>query len=66
MKNLPCLLILLLLFAHQSYSQINTTGQKSIKEVDVCVFGATPSGITAAISAKREGKTVLIVEPRDG
>ncbi|HRQ87288.1 MAG TPA: FAD-dependent oxidoreductase [Bacteroidia bacterium] len=31
--------------------------------VDVCIYTATPSGILTAIAAKREGKTVLIVEP---
>ena len=30
---------------------------------DVCVYGATPSGILAALSVKREGKSVVIVEP---
>lgn len=31
--------------------------------VDVCIYGATPAGITAAIAAKQEGTTVLLVEP---
>ncbi len=31
--------------------------------VDVCVYGATPSGIMAAIAVKRAGKSVVIVEP---
>lgn len=31
--------------------------------VDVCVYGATPSGVVAAITAKQEGKTVLLIEP---
>ncbi|WP_419193512.1 FAD-dependent oxidoreductase [Kolteria novifilia] len=32
-------------------------------EADVCVYGATPSGIVAAIAVKREGRSVVIVEP---
>jgi len=32
-------------------------------EVDVLVYGTTPSGILAAITVKKEGKSVLIVEP---
>jgi hypothetical protein len=32
-------------------------------EVDVCVYAATPSGILAAVAVKREGCTVVIVEP---
>jgi len=31
--------------------------------VDVCVYGATPSGIVAAVAAKQEGCSVIIVEP---
>lgn len=33
------------------------------KRVDVGVYGATPAGIVAAVSAKQEGCTVLVVEP---
>ena len=33
------------------------------RQVDVCVYGATPSGIVAAVTAKQEGSSVLIVEP---
>ena len=35
----------------------------TVKEVDVCVYGATPSGIMAAAAVKRAGRTVVIVEP---
>ncbi len=37
--------------------------QMDIEEIDVLIYGATPSGIMTAVSAKREGKSVLIVEP---
>ncbi|HSI64591.1 MAG TPA: FAD-dependent oxidoreductase, partial [Candidatus Saccharimonadia bacterium] len=30
---------------------------------DVCVYGATPAGIVAAVTAKQEGLTVVLVEP---
>ena len=30
---------------------------------DVCVYTATPSGILAAVAVKREGRSVVIVEP---
>ena len=33
-----------------------------IKEYDVCVYGGTPGGITAAISAAREGASVVLLE----
>ncbi len=32
-------------------------------KVDVCVYGATSSGVIAAYTAKLQGKTVLLVEP---
>src|SRR5574343_263905 len=32
---------------------------------DVVVYGATPSGITAAVSAKRMGKSVVLIDPED-
>ncbi len=31
--------------------------------VDICIYGATPAGINAAIAGQREGKSVVIVEP---
>jgi hypothetical protein len=30
---------------------------------DVCVYGATPSGILAAVAVQREGKQAVIIEP---
>jgi hypothetical protein len=33
------------------------------KEVDICVYGGTASGVVAAYSARMMGKTVLLVEP---
>ncbi|RYU96074.1 FAD-dependent oxidoreductase [Emticicia agri] len=34
-----------------------------IKSVDVCVYGGTSSGVIAAYTAKKYGKTVLLIEP---
>jgi hypothetical protein len=31
--------------------------------VDVCIYCATPAGIVAAVTAKQEGRSVLVVEP---
>ena len=36
---------------------------ENFESADVCVYGATASGIMAAVAAKREGASVLIVEP---
>jgi hypothetical protein len=37
--------------------------QAELIETDVCVFGATSSGIAAAVQAARMGKSVVIAEP---
>lgn len=34
-------------------------------DIDVCVYGATPSGIAAAVSAAKGGAKVTLVEPTD-
>lgn len=36
---------------------------ENVREVDVCVYGGTASGVIAAYSAKKMGKTVLLIEP---
>lgn len=38
-------------------------GVENTHLVDVCVYGATPGGIAAAVAAKQEGASVLLVEP---
>lgn len=38
---------------------------KTTLAFDVVVYGATPGGIAAAIAAKREGASVVVVEPLD-
>src|SRR5688500_14887808 len=40
-----------------------TGAEDAAKKVDVCIYGATPAGIVAAVAAKQEGCTVLIIEP---
>lgn len=45
---------LLLLFLGQAYGQAE-------KEYDVCVYGETASGVTAAIQAARMGKKVVLI-----
>lgn len=49
--------ILFLLALHAAHAEV--TPQK----VDVCVYGATPAGIVAAVTARQEGCSVIIVEP---
>jgi hypothetical protein len=38
-------------------------GAQDAQRVDVCVYGATSSGVIAAVTAKQLGRSVLLVEP---
>ena len=40
-------------------------GLKAAETVDICIYGGTSSGVMAAYTACKEGKTVLLVEPTD-
>ena len=42
---------------------LNAANAVTPQKVDVCVYGATPAGIVAAVTARQEGCSVLIVEP---
>ncbi|MGE9267774.1 MAG: FAD-dependent oxidoreductase [Verrucomicrobiales bacterium] len=44
-----------------------TQNALAIREItyDVAIYGGTPCGISAAISAAREGATVILIEPTD-
>ena len=33
------------------------------KQVDICVYGGTSLGVIAAYAAKKQGKSVLLIEP---
>ena len=48
------------LFSCQSGDHV---GSEFVKEVDVCVYGGTSAGVVAAYSAKKMGKSVLLIEP---
>ena len=37
--------------------------QLDVRRVDVCVYGGTSAGVIAAVAVKKEGKSVLLVEP---
>ncbi|HZG25704.1 MAG TPA: FAD-dependent oxidoreductase [Chitinophagaceae bacterium] len=36
---------------------------QSVTEVDVCVYGGTSAGVIAAYTAKKSGKSVILIEP---
>jgi NADPH-dependent 2,4-dienoyl-CoA reductase/sulfur reductase-like enzyme len=49
------------IFLFHSYAQ-QLTPVRTI-EVDICVYGATSAGVIAAYTAKKLGKTVILIEP---
>lgn len=54
---------LALLTAGQSLLSPAQADDRTPREVDVLIYGATPAGIAAAISAGQQGSAVLLVEP---
>ena len=40
-----------------------TVQSQSVKQVDICIYGGSSAGVMAAYTAKKMGKTVLLIEP---
>lgn len=59
MKKLFTLFLTLLLL----WSCSSQKGTQDVKEYDICVYGGTASGVIAATTAKKMGKTVVLIEP---
>jgi len=53
----------LLLFLPFFFFAFNSAWAQPVKQVDICVYGGTSAGVMAAYSAKKMGKTVLLIEP---
>ena len=51
------------LAAAPGVSRSNSTGAACVDETDVCIYGGTPSGITAELAAVRRGHRVIMVTP---
>jgi len=54
-------IILFIVFLSLTSFQGKDSGKQ--KDVDVCVYGGTASGVIAAYSAKMMGKSVILIEP---
>ena len=66
-KTITCLLATLFTFTH-ILAQTDADGVRTWDgggqmQADICVYGATSGGITAALTAKRMGKSVILIEP---
>ncbi len=60
MKNL----LLVLFVSVFLFSSCTKEGNEKVIEVDICVYGGNSAGIIAAYTAKMQGKSVIIIEPR--
>lgn len=58
-KLFPCILCITLFSAIFKKRKIPS----AVKEVNICIYGGTSAGVVAAYSAKKMGKSVLLVEP---
>lgn len=41
----------------------NVLFAQQVKQVDICIYGGTSAGVIAAYSAKKMGKSVILIEP---
>ncbi|MDJ1500824.1 FAD-dependent oxidoreductase [Xanthocytophaga agilis] len=57
MRKLVLLFLLLPVFSHSLWAQQATTS------VDICVYGGSSAGVMAAYTAKKAGKSVILIEP---
>ena len=51
------------LFAVSLFAHPARAAEPQHRDVDVCVYGATSAGVIASVAAKKEGKSVLLIEP---
>ena len=61
-RNLIALVLTLLAVALSGHKLAQDAEAQDQTKVDVCVYGGTPAGITAAIAAAREGASVVLLE----
>lgn len=55
--------VLLLIASVFLFASCTREGNEKVIEVDICVYGGNSAGIIAAYTAKKQGKSVIIIEP---
>jgi hypothetical protein len=56
-------ILIIVLSTFYACAQAQEAGTASVHEADICIYGATSAGIIAAYTAKKLGKTVMVVDP---
>lgn len=57
--------LLVFLSATILFTACKNNARSSAEEVDICVYGGSSAGIIAAYTAKKLGKSVIVIEPGD-
>lgn len=63
MKRLSLLCLVSFVLLSLIASAFPTQDPPAVTRVDICVYGGTSAGVIAAYTAKKMGKTVLLIEP---
>ncbi|NVM63252.1 hypothetical protein FHW88_001528 [Mucilaginibacter sp. SG538B] len=62
MKNIKVIILAIITTFFMAGASVNAQSSKLIT-ADVCVYGGTSAGVIAAYTAKKMGKTVMLIEP---
>jgi hypothetical protein len=62
MKNIKAIILAILIVRFVAVLPANAQNSKVIS-ADICVYGGTSAGVIAAYTAKKMGKTVILIEP---
>jgi hypothetical protein len=62
MKNIKVIVLAIIITRFLTISPVYAQSSK-VMEADVCVYGGTSAGVIAAYTAKKMGKTVVLIEP---
>jgi NADPH-dependent 2,4-dienoyl-CoA reductase/sulfur reductase-like enzyme len=61
MKNIKVIILTILTTRFLAISPVNAQSSKVIN-TDICVYGGTSAGVIAAYTAKKMGKTVILID----
>ncbi|XHR97001.1 FAD-dependent oxidoreductase [Mucilaginibacter sp. UC70_90] len=62
MKNIKVIILAIIMACFLTGASVNAQSSKLIT-ADICVYGGTSAGVIAAYTAKKMGKTVILIEP---
>jgi hypothetical protein len=62
MKNIKVIILVIIITRFLTISPVYAQSSK-VMEADICVYGGTSAGVIAAYTAKKMGKTVVLIEP---